>query len=388
MDKSIKKINVGFIVPTSQAWMGGVNYFKNLFFAISSIQDNNIKIFIFVGKKADKEIKKIFSAYGKIIEDSILDRKSIKWFSTKILGEFFSSNILLDRLLKKYNIHILSHTSEKNLKCCKIISWIPDFQHIHLPHMFLEKNIKNRNKEFLESIRVADKVILSSYDAFEDFKKFSPEYEFKAAVLQFVSQPEKKYHDFTSHDKELLLKKYKIPEEFYFIPNQFWKHKNHKIILECIKLLNNDALNNYFVFSGYMQDTRHKEYMSELKNYIDNNNLSKNVFLLGLIDYKDVFKLIRFSKAVINPSLFEGWSSTVEECKSIGKNLILSDINVHKEQCPDAMFFDRHSAVSLKEILSNYTITTESLNKENDLQEKTRNFGQQYLNIIKDVYYE
>ena len=36
--------------------------------------------------------------------------------------------------------------------------------------------------------------------------------------------------------------------------------------------------------------------------------------------------------ALINPSRFEGWSTTVEEAKSFGVPMILSDIDVHREQ--------------------------------------------------------
>jgi glycosyltransferase involved in cell wall biosynthesis len=42
--------------------------------------------------------------------------------------------------------------------------------------------------------------------------------------------------------------------------------------------------------------------------------------------------LLRASLALINPSRFEGWSTTVEEAKSFGVPLILSDIDVHREQ--------------------------------------------------------
>ena len=43
---------------------------------------------------------------------------------------------------------------------------------------------------------------------------------------------------------------------------------------------------------------------------------------------------MRQSVAVLQPSLFEGWSTTVEEAKSIGKTILLSDIPVHREQAP------------------------------------------------------
>ena len=40
------------------------------------------------------------------------------------------------------------------------------------------------------------------------------------------------------------------------------------------------------------------------------------------------------SVAVIQPSKFEGRSSTVEQAKSMGKKILLSNIGIHKEQNP------------------------------------------------------
>src|SRR5690606_26082660 len=56
------------------------------------------------------------------------------------------------------------------------------------------------------------------------------------------------------------------------------------------------------------------------------------------------------SVAVINPSLFEGWSSTVEEAKALGKSVILSNIPAHVEQNPHkGIFFDPKNPYELAE---------------------------------------
>lgn len=44
--------------------------------------------------------------------------------------------------------------------------------------------------------------------------------------------------------------------------------------------------------------------------------------------------LMKHAIAIINPSLFEGGSTTVEEAKSLLKVIILSGIPVHREQNP------------------------------------------------------
>ena len=55
--------------------------------------------------------------------------------------------------------------------------------------------------------------------------------------------------------------------------------------------------------------------------------------------YNDLLSLIAYSIAVINPSKSEGWSSTVEQAKSYGKMVLLSNLKVHKEQNPKRNFF-------------------------------------------------
>ena len=179
------------------------------------------------------------------------------------------------------------------------------------------------------------------------------------------------------------MQKYEIKDDFFYIPNQFWKHKNHMMIFEAINDLKKDGIEINVVCTGYLGDYRNKTYIDDAREFIKSNNLEDNIKLLGLVDYEDVFALIKFSKAVINPSLFEGWSSTVEECKSVGKNMILSDLDVHKEQYSNAVFFERDSAESLKEVLKFYKTENES-NLE-PLDVRTKKFANIYVSVCKEV---
>ena len=377
-------IKVGFIGAVSKEWMGGLNYFNNLLFAIDSLNNKELQIFVFVGKKTDEDIKNMFKQYATVIEDSIFDRKSFKWFLMKLEQKIFKTNFLLENILKKYDIQILSHTSITKFKNIKTINWIPDFQHIHLPQMFSKKEIENRDKSFMQIIKDSDVVVLSSFDALTDLKNFSSEYQNKARVLQFVSQPNSRYFELNENDKNNVFKKHDIKDDFFYMPNQFWKHKNHMTVFTAINELKKDGIQICVVCTGHLADYRNKTYIDEIKNFIKINNLEKNIKLLGLVEYEDVFALIKFSKAVINPSLFEGWSSTVEECKSVEKNMILSDLDVHKEQYPNATFFERNSVESLKNILKNYKKENIDSNIES-LEIRTKKFADTYVSICKEV---
>src|SRR5262249_9754797 len=69
---------------------------------------------------------------------------------------------------------------------------------------------------------------------------------------------------------------------------------------------------------------------------------------LGEIPSRHVALLMRASVATVNPSLFEGWSTTVEEAKSLGVRTVVSDLAVHREQLgADAEFFDPHDVAAI-----------------------------------------
>lgn len=377
-------IKVGFIGTITKEWMGGLNYFKNLLAALDTIENKELDIYVYVGKKTDIEIKKMFKKYATVIECSLFDRKSIKWFLMKIEEKIFRTNFLLEKTFQKNNLDILSHSSITNFRNLKTINWIPDFQHIHLPKMFTKSEVNQRNKKFLEIIEQSDSIVVSSHNALKDLKEFAPGFDKKSKVLQFVSQPDESYYRMNKKNLDELRQKYSIESDFFYIPNQIWKHKNHMLVFEAVKLLKRQNIEISIICSGHQTDYRNENHIEDIKSFIERNNLNKNIKLLGLIDYSDVFGLMKISKAVINPSLFEGWSSTVEECKSLDKNMILSDLDVHKEQYPEATFFDRYNVESLKNVLKNY-VDENIISQKKLLSERTKEFADNYVVIVKEV---
>jgi glycosyltransferase involved in cell wall biosynthesis len=70
-----------------------------------------------------------------------------------------------------------------------------------------------------------------------------------------------------------------------------------------------------------------------------------------------VFALMRVSTALINPSLSEGWSTPVEEAKSLGVPMLLSDLRVHREQAGDrAHYFDPEAAEQLASLMAQHKV--------------------------------
>jgi len=318
------------------AWLGGVNYYRSLLSAIQSVSESKIHPIVIAGLKS--EIHE-FKDLAEVVRTPLLDRYSLGWWVSKCLNRaFFGRDYLLYWFLRRHRIDLISHNSLL-WKGCKIpsIGWIPDFQHLHLPNYFDKKECEARDRQFRNIILRSNAVILSSQDALNDLNRFCEHNKTPTHILHFVPS-------YNENDDELLnfeesSAKYNINRPWFYIPNQFWIHKNHGVVIKALHLLKEKGTDFLVIATGSTSDSRNEEYFPSLMDMVNDYGLQDHFRPLGVLPFSDVIALMRYSVAVINPSLFEGWSTSVEESKSLGKMIILSDISVHHEQNPDRGYY-------------------------------------------------
>jgi glycosyltransferase involved in cell wall biosynthesis len=383
-------IRVGFLLNFPLEYKGGINYLKNLFYAVDKYYQHKIKIILFVPKNIDNEYITIFSPYVEIIRTGILERKTLTWLTSRIGERYIGFDYLIYQLLKKHHIQCVSHSNYVfPFKYVKSINWIPDFQYVHYPQLWSARQLSTTLKIHHKLIKNSDLIVLSSNSAKNDFKINNAKFIDKVRVLHFVSQPD--MHQIREQKNNI--SKY-ANDKYFYLPNQFWSHKNHLTVFKAIAILKNKGINVHLITSGLMHDYRANNHIKPLLTFIRDNNIEENVQFLGLIPYPDVLKLISNSTAVINPSFFEGWSSTVEESKSIGKLVILSDIEVHREQDPqNAIFFNPENenelALILADVWADEDLTKKEVPQEKiaaDLEKATKNFADNFNNIISELF--
>lgn len=382
------KVRLGIIFTHLNNWTGGSNYLENLLYSISESGGLGIDIFIFTGKNNRKVIER-FAPLSTLIFDSLFDRRSFFWIVEKLFVKFFKRHFFLTLLLRRYKIQILTH-SEIHIKIqgMKIINWIPDFQHLHYPEYFSKKEIQQREKMIKGVCSTSDLIILSSNSSLQDFQIHHMEFSRKVRILKFTSCLPSRYNE--PVNIEYLKDRFNIAGKYFFVPNQFWKHKNHKVILEALTILKSNNKDVMVIFSGNMNDTRDPDYLKELVMYVNTHSLQNSVKFLGLLEYRDVVSLMKYSIAVINPSFFEGWSTTVEECKSLGKNIILSNINTHLEQSPEhSFYFNPDDPDELANILSTLWAEGSVLSYSNtdgkNLKKRIIDFASNYQKIVFEL---
>lgn len=229
--------------------------------------------------------------------------------------------------------------------------WIPDWQCKYLPEMFDEIELARRDLHYRLLATKAPFLVLSSQMACDDTIKIVGDRMVPSAKLHFPAAIDDRVWQWSETEIAEPLHRFGLPQRFFLVCNQFWKHKNHTIVFEALARLADESI--ACVFTGETSDPRWSEYFKEIEEYIAQNRLSSSVYLLGRISRDDQLKLMRNAIAIVQPSRFEGWSSVVEEARAMDKMILLSDFPVHREQAPPkSYFFNPDNAEELAQLMT------------------------------------
>jgi glycosyltransferase involved in cell wall biosynthesis len=378
-------IRVGFVFEVfDDRWTGGINYYLNLIRTVQQMPDSRIEIVIFTGNKVNL---RGLEESTEVIRSSLFDKNSAARNFRKIIQRLIRKDLFLYGFLTLNKIDCLSHI-ETLWKGCKIPSlpWIADFQYKRLPEFFDREETEKKNSIFSSLLLPGNSILLSSYSAAKDLERYYPNAGVDVYVLQFVSSPPSNWEPRT---KSQLQELYQLPDKWFHIPNQLWAHKNHRIVAQALGNLKNRGITPTVVSTGNTVDFRNPSYFSELTRQVEDLGLNKTFRFLGIIPYDDMLSLMYHSIAVINPSLFEGWSTTVEEAKSMGKKILLSDIDVHIEQSPKrSCYFNPHDSVKLAGLIEEAINDLDPENEDNQInlaKKEKSNRQKEFVKNYEDI---
>lgn len=344
---------IGLIFIPDKGWMGGIYYILNLINALNSLDDEERpEITLLCRNEEDCNFAEKATHYPYL--DFIPTFQYAAPVSRRVINKL--SRILRGtNLVASYDVRedfdiIYPVISKFQIKSqSKLVYWIPDFQQLHLPQLFSEKDLKIRDRENRQIIDSGLPIVLSSEDALKDLNHFYPESKNRSThVFHFATS-------IPSYDETLrdyILNKFGISGKFFFCANQVWQHKNHLTLLKAVNELKKSGKNIRVICSGNKSDYRNQEYTDTLFKYISDNNLNDNIKFLGLIERSELICLMKESIALVQPSLFEGWNTGIEEAKALNKFVIASDLLVHREQInKNVVFFNPHDPLDLAEKL-------------------------------------
>lgn len=327
---SNSQLRIGFRVFSNSAWMGGVNYVVGLARMLRCLPLAERPLTVFLVDSPDAH--EIAVANADLV-DGIEDFAG-------------AAELDLDFVFPATQI------AEAPFEV-PWAGWIPDWQCQHYPELFSDAERKRRMIQY--GILARDPVccVFSSEQARLDTRRLFPASTVSMEVLHFPANlPDQA---FLADERRIsqLRTRLGIPERYLIVCNQFWRHKNHRLILSALAQV--PELDVHVVMTGEFDDERWPEYADELRQLMTNRTVADRTTLTGRIDRQDQLALLCGASGYIQPSLFEGWSSFVEEARALGIPGLLSDIPVHREQDPwGSSFFDPLDAQGFAEVLQRW----------------------------------
>lgn len=332
-------VNAGLVsIDPDRRWIGGRYYLQHLVRCVDALPDHgDLQLFDIwwrqqPGDDPFAEVRSLLAGTRVLQPPETFAGRAVRRARRALHGWNDSRDLFLDA-----GIDVVFPIVPCAMPGIAFVFWLADFQYKHLPELFPDDIREALARHFEENSRDADLIAMSSECGKRDMERFLPQFAEKTRVLRFCSVPTP---DWYALDPRVVADKYELPERFFVLSNQFSHHKNHMVVLEAVRILRDRyGVNATVACTGSTYGFRGDDYMQRVTDFIAAHDLGNSIRILGLIPREEQMALTRRAIAMLQPSRFEGWSTVVEDAKALGKTILLSDLDVHREQAPAAGTF-------------------------------------------------
>ncbi len=260
------------------------------------------------------------------------------------------------------------------------IGYIADFQEKYLPELFDQVTLDYRENNSKKQVQNTRFFIATSQSVKDDLEEYYPG-DYKVFVEPFAP-----FAPDTFINCNVDISKYKLPERYFIISNQFWVHKNHITAIRAMRHLLDLGYNDVgLVCTGRMySDDRDGEYCNEIMNLVNELDLERNIYFVGFIPKMDQIQMIKDAVALIQPSLFEGdpGGCSVYNAYSLLVPSIMANIRVNNEVGDSELIkhFDAKSAEDLADKMK------EMLNSSRNISYSVEEHNDRNIHVLADFY--
>ena len=211
------------------------------------------------------------------------------------------------------------------------VSTILDIQHEYYPQFFAPQELSHRRKFYQDIVKKVEKVVCISDYTRETFcEKYGFPVE-RAQTIYIAIQ-----NRFTKEDDKILDKLNIRGQKYIVYPANFWEHKNHKLLLNAFAMYVRENKDLKLVLTGNpLENTR---YYADI---IRTMGIEEYVSITGYISNEELYSILKNSKGLIYPSLFEGFGIPVVEAMHLHKLIACSNLTSLPEiGCDEIYYFN------------------------------------------------
>lgn len=317
-------MRIGVNAVPLRVWGGGARYcFTNLMDAMLSRDDGHEYIIFthFLGLPVVNELLAVHRHLGgsgraRIVE--VADEIGVLRSAAEFDVYFAPLNNLQPRIHDRPTVAILH-----------------DIQEQYFPQFFSPGDLEARREIYPEICRAATTLVtISEFCKQSIVEKFNID---PAKIEVVYNAPQRALVARDPSDRGVW-RDAPLPERFVFYPANFYPHKNHAVLLDAIRILRERRSPNVpdVVFTGFEVDGGPR-----IHDEIRRRGLSDICRVLPKVDEDALRHLYTTARALVMPTLFEGFGMPAVEALACGCPFIAADIPALREVAGDAAaYFD------------------------------------------------
>lgn len=353
-----------------------------------------ISLIKYLSKIAQKDNFILLTANSSHQELSILDTHNVRRIC--VLGKKDRSTIISKvgrRIKNKLFAHFRKTFLEKlkaDLLFCPftepffaainipVISVIYDLQYADCPYFFSPHDQHSRNISFQNACQTASYLICISEFTRQSVLKHST---IALSDEKVITVPIYIPHENTQLNISMaqILESYNLQnEKFLLYPANFWKHKNHKLLITAFAMYCKQYPHSTLklVCTGFTNENQ-----KNLVVAVEKMGLSERIIFPGYVPSTVLYGLLFSCRALIFPSLYEGFGIPIVEAMLAGKPVLSSNKGSLPEIGKNRVFY--FDPTKLKQIFSAIYEVEQHLDKFYSQVILAYEFARQYLGVEK-----
>ena len=338
----MKKIAVALTIDPQTG--GGHQYAKLVAECLKDISDSNFELLAFCTNQYWVSwCEKNSIEYFRVQWEFGSPKRNLKYPLYSRIRSLYMTNT--GRIIRKEKVDILFMTSQlENIPNwgIKVITPVHDLMHRYEPNFpEVQCCFERREDIFKCQVKYADYILKDSQlgrkqfiESYMDEDEKGP----KVISLPFVV-PE--------HIRQVKEEYVQVPDKYVFYPAQFWKHKNHINFVNANQLLRDTIPDIHLVLVG-----SEKNNGAEIGKYLEDNELKKNITIMGFVSDENMTYLYKHAVGMIMPSYFGPTNIPPLEAMALGCPVAVSNKYAMPEQVGEAgLLFNPDSPQEIAECI-------------------------------------
>jgi glycosyltransferase involved in cell wall biosynthesis len=333
------------LLPLRPGKNGGMEvYVRNLLIKLLAIDSTN-EYYLITGPYNESSLNFPNVNCNKILlHHEIIFSQKIRILYNKIIGKTDGPFRNLENIIDQYHLDLwfcpFLSLEPRPLIIPSLVT-IPDIQHEYYPENFSNTERSLRKGYIQPSCEMATEIItISEFSKKSFIEKLGVDPE-KIHVV-YLAAGERFFH--AQGNGNTVTKKHNLPNQYFFYPANGWPHKNHRALLKGFYLYRKSYKTPFHLIltgSG-LKDT------CDIQDRIAQYSLEEYVHILDYVDTEDLPDLYQNAKALVFPSLFEGFGIPLIEAMASGCPIIASNTTSIPEVAGDAAYlFDQKNPQSI-----------------------------------------